>query len=175
MISQLGHDLETCVGCGAQVPRITGPIHRYMTSSPGCWAMFGELTAFLYSGTQPMRHGRLCVDAYAVQHPGGQNPQAIQSVAVHLLSLYAQLELSLPPAAANEVMLIGTQQKGRFHWLPAPSFAGSRTVGHVVASRDRADDAALEWATDAWRAWSRHHAMIATWYGEIAKSRRISE
>jgi hypothetical protein len=36
---------ERCIGCGAMVPRIDGPTHRYMTSAPGCWAKHGEVSA----------------------------------------------------------------------------------------------------------------------------------
>lgn len=78
---------ETCIGCGAVLLRIEGPTHRYMTSAPGCWALFGELTAHIYgSATLPARC-QLCVDAFAVQHPGSANPQAVASVAIHLQSL----------------------------------------------------------------------------------------
>jgi hypothetical protein len=38
-----------CVGCGALVPDIDGPTHRYMAASPGCWALFGEVVAREFS------------------------------------------------------------------------------------------------------------------------------
>jgi hypothetical protein len=40
----------------------------------------------------PAPTNALLGDAYAAQHPGTPSPQAIQSVAVHLLALYAVLE-----------------------------------------------------------------------------------
>jgi Family of unknown function (DUF5946) len=39
----------------------------------------------------PSRWSPLLVDAYAAQHPGDDSPQAIQSVAVHLVVLTAVL------------------------------------------------------------------------------------
>ena len=37
--------LVGCVGCRGLVPDIDGPVHRYMTASPGCWRAYTELTA----------------------------------------------------------------------------------------------------------------------------------
>ncbi|MFC1547249.1 hypothetical protein ACFL5M_01855 [Candidatus Neomarinimicrobiota bacterium] len=37
------------ISCGAMVPDIEGPLYEYMTSSPGCWAVFGEVLAREYS------------------------------------------------------------------------------------------------------------------------------
>src|SRR5438105_15652536 len=55
--------LVPCVGCGALVPDIGGPTHRYIGASPGCWQAYGEL---LPTGTAHL----LVVDVYAAQHPG---------------------------------------------------------------------------------------------------------
>jgi len=78
---------ERCVSCGATVPRIEGPIHRYMTSAPGCWAMFGELQARILSDPAAAPHRQFCADSFAVEHPGTPGPNAIQSVGGHLVSL----------------------------------------------------------------------------------------
>lgn len=72
-------ELVSCPGCGAQLPDIEGPVHRYMTSSPACWRLFGELLAAEYSDPDLIVTHRLSVDTYAIQHPGGQSRQAIQS------------------------------------------------------------------------------------------------
>ena len=44
-----------------------------MTSSPECWAAFGALLAVQYSEPARMAYHQLLVDAYAVQHPGGDH------------------------------------------------------------------------------------------------------
>ncbi len=85
--------LEPCVGCGAVLPAIPdGPVRRYMTLSPVCWAIFNALN----DPERPLEFApfnALIVDAYAVQHPGvPSSPQAINSVAVHLMTLHGILE-----------------------------------------------------------------------------------
>jgi hypothetical protein len=113
---------ERCIGCGAMVPRIDGPVHRYMTSAPGCWAKYGEVCAHHLSDPGAGHYRQWCADAYAVQHPGQPGPQAIQSVGGHLVSLLAQLELGLPLSRASALMERGIQLKGYFAWLTPPSF-----------------------------------------------------
>jgi uncharacterized protein DUF5946 len=71
-----------CVGCGAWVPDTTGPVPRYMTAAPACRAMYGELNAWLLTDPTAGAFRQWRVDAYAVQHPGEQTEQAIQSVAI---------------------------------------------------------------------------------------------
>jgi len=76
--------LIACVGCGGLFPKTDGPTHRYMESSPGCWAYFGEVLAREYSDLQYLKVHRLTVDAYAIQHPGQLSPQCIRSVACQI-------------------------------------------------------------------------------------------
>lgn len=88
---------DPCRGCGALVPDTEGPTHRYLGASPGCWAVYGEILEKEYSDYRYWRAHRFTVDAYAVQHPGESSPPAIQSVAVHLISLYLMLEKTRRP------------------------------------------------------------------------------
>ncbi|MBI5565051.1 MAG: hypothetical protein HY870_09155, partial [Chloroflexi bacterium] len=84
-------DLETCPDCRVVLPKFDGPVHRYLGASASCWAMYAALGA----GEPPIAPGpfnALLVDAYTTQHPGVSSNQAIQSVAVHLLTLYGILE-----------------------------------------------------------------------------------
>lgn len=158
---------ERCVGCGAIVPKIDGPIHKYMTSSPGCWAIHGEVSAHLLSEPSAGAYRQMCVDAYAVQHPGQPGPQAIQSVGGHLISLLAQIELGLPLARSAAMLERGITRKGFFQWLTPPSFDGAKTI---VLMRDNLGDpapAAHEWASSAWRAWAPHHAQVRAWFDEL--------
>jgi Family of unknown function (DUF5946) len=43
--------LVPCLGCGALVPDSDGPgpTHAYMLASPGCWALYGEVSSREYS------------------------------------------------------------------------------------------------------------------------------
>src|SRR5450759_4052888 len=103
--------IERCVGCGADFEVVTGPIHRYMTSAPGCWARYGELLGSLSIQPRLQAARQMCVDAYAVQHPGTPSPQAIQSVAVHLLNMHEYLVLGRPVTPPRLA-----RHKGAFHW-----------------------------------------------------------
>ena len=165
----LAEPTERCIGCGAIVPRIDGPIHRYMTSAPGCWARHGELAARHLSDPGASRYRQLCADAYAVQHPGQPGPQATQSVGGHLVNLFAQLEVGLPVARAAEILERSIRRKGYFKWLPPPSFEGARTILFMLENLEDPQRAAREWAISAWKAWAPHHAQVRAWYEELSR------
>src|SRR5512139_2854537 len=96
-------DLIRCLGCGGLVPDAEGRTHEYMLSAPGCWALFNEVAVRQYEiASFDLR--RLTVDAYAVQHPGTTDRRAVQSVAVHLISLCFVLERGSTPAEATDKM-----------------------------------------------------------------------
>ena len=85
-------ELRLCQGCGALVPDVDGPTHRYIGASPGCWAVYGELSEKEADNFCYMRSHQMTVDTYCAQHPWTPSPQAIRSVAVHLVGLYLRLE-----------------------------------------------------------------------------------
>jgi hypothetical protein len=158
---------ERCVGCGAMVEKIDGPVHRYMTSAPGCWERYGELLGALAIAPSLQLTRVMCVDAYAAQHPGTPNPQAIQSVAVHLINMYGYLVKRRPVSIPKL-----TGHKGAFHWLNPPSFESARTVFDVPvdATGDALAAAARAWAESVWAAWSPHHEQIVGWWATYATS-----
>lgn len=157
---------STCVGCGAVLPTIDGPVHAYMTSSPACWAAFGEVCAREYSNPVLMPIHRLSVDAWAVQHPGDGSRRAIQSVGLHLSRLMVQLDSDLDPEAANARMLAFAARKAELPVLPPP-VGFPVTVADVVEAHDPADhvSAVRRWAASAWAAWAGQHEFIKRWVG----------
>jgi hypothetical protein len=157
--------LEPCIGCGGLFPEMEGPTHRYMESSPGCWAAYGEVLAREYSDPSYAQTNRLTVDAYAVQHPGRPSPQSIQSVALHLIRLCLLLERGVEMSLANEAMLRATEMKSKFVWLTPPPSRGVITVAdvHRAGNAQEHVDLVREWARSAWTAWSSHHATIHEW------------
>ncbi len=160
-------NLIRCVGCGALVPDIEGPTHEYMLSAPGCWATFNEVAVQQYEiASFDLR--RMAVDAYAVQHPGTSDRRAVQSVAVHLISLYFVLERGLRPTEATDKMRQALLDKSRFVWLQPPQSMGEITVVDVVNIIDPVEHEAIvkRWAYSAWEAWSAHHAKIRKWAEE---------
>jgi hypothetical protein len=169
---QMTTDLRVvaCIGCGADVPAIDGPTHRYMESSPGCWQLYGEVLAREYSDLAFWASHRLTVDTYAVQHPGRPSLQTIQSVAVHLISLCLLLEQKATPEYAIRAMRAAAAVSERFKWLPPPSSMGGMTVVNVHGARDAESHAkrVRAWAEAAWSAWSQHHQTVRSWIPEGA-------
>jgi Family of unknown function (DUF5946) len=155
-----------CIGCGAVLPAIDGPTHRYMESSPACWAAYSEVLAREF-GDQGLfqRVHRFTVDTYAVQHPGHPSPQSIQSVAVHLMSLCTLIEGDSTTTWAREIIREAVRIKGRFVWLQPPASMGPVTVADVWGAKGTAEHekAVMAWARAAWEAWAPHHETIRSW------------
>jgi len=153
-----------CVGCGGLVPDEDGPIHRYMTASPGCWRIYTELGA---GGLPPRPWAGLTVDAYAVTHPGIPGPQSTPSVWIHLLTLCFILERGWPADRAIALRRAAADSFDGWPWLQPPTSMGSVTA--VDASQaidagptDPDGSAGLirGWVEGAWVAWSPHHPAI---------------
>jgi hypothetical protein len=100
-----------------------------------------------------------------VQHPGTTDRRAIQSVAVHLISLYFVLERGLTPSEATDKMRHALTDKSRFVWLEPPQSLGDITVVDVVNVTDSIEHETMvkRWARSAWEAWSAHHDQIRKW------------
>ena len=159
-------NLRPCVGCGALVPEIEGPTHRYLGASPGCWAVYGEVLEKEYGDY--LRYApvhRLTVDAYAAQHPGVPSPQSIQSVAVHLIRLHLVLERGLRPERANAAMQWTVSRSKRFVWLDPPVSLGEITILDVRDAKDPDEhiERVREWARSVWEAWAPHHETVRRW------------
>ncbi len=154
-----------CPGCGGRFPAtVGGPVHRYMESSPGCWAVYGEVLAREYGERAYYEMHKFTVDAYAVQHPGRPSPQSIQSVGVHLIRLCLMLEQGADAGHATKMMQTAAD-KTAFRWLEPPPSRGEITVADVHRAASAAEHAALvrAWANSAWNAWAAHHATVRGW------------
>ena len=42
-----------CGDCGARVPDVDGPTHRYLGAAPGCWAAYNDLLLSQYADPPP--------------------------------------------------------------------------------------------------------------------------
>ncbi len=158
-------NLKPCFSCGALVPEIEGPTHKYMLSSPGCWAVYGALLARDYGEYNYPEVHRLSVDAYAVQHPGKPGRREIQSVAVHLIGLYYSLERGLPAPQVTQAIARATKFSDQFRWLEPPVSMGAITVVEAANANNLEEyrKAAREWAQSSWQAWSAFHEVIKGW------------
>ena len=146
-----------------QTDKCDGPVHRYLASSPGCWARFGELLVREYENPQYMAVHGLTVDAYALQHPGQESPQTISSAHVHLGSLYSYFELGKPITQLPQIKQELTRFKSRFTWLTPPDDMALITVADVLLATSAAEHCAAveKWAAYLYERWAVHHPTIA--------------
>jgi uncharacterized protein DUF5946 len=137
-----------------------------MLGSAGCWRGYGELLAVQYSDPRRMEFHQVVVDAYAVQHPGDDDPRAVQSVAIHLMTLALFLDRGVDPALGTQ---LHKQMVSRptFHRLERPGAGPESTLtfqhvpldGNVDVARERA----YEWARSAWASWEPRHDVVHRW------------
>lgn len=174
--------LIPCPGCGALFPPHDGPTHRYLGASAACWALCHNLT----TGTEPdsglLRTSRLPVgtpahkpqkdthlfdnvwgDAYGVQHHGDASPQAIQSVAIHLLTLHGAVTRG---ADGNWVKRRALRTRGVFRKLEPPPLGCALTIRHLFPSEGTdAVASRAEYAHSVYSAWiGLHRLTVESWY-----------
>jgi hypothetical protein len=164
--------MEQCPDCKVWLPAVVGAGHRYVGASPSCWTLFSALVNGGEPPLAPHPFNALLLDAYTVQHPGQPSPQAIQSVAVHLLALYGVIESGVAPEQVlwvrqRAVRGDARERHARFTWLTPPDFAGRLTIVDVVASvtpQARAEQANT-YIRAIWNLWSAKHGdVICRWY-----------
>lgn len=157
--------LTECEGCGLLAPVRDGPVHRYMTSSPACFAQFGRVLAADFSDPLRMLAHQLVVDAWAVQHPGSPSRVTAQSVWIHLATLCLVLERDGDPADGPRLHRAMVERPA-FHWLEPPQRTDWLRVDHMLRGDADAAVLAREWAQSAWEHWSDHHDTIRRWLDE---------
>jgi hypothetical protein len=158
-----------CVGCRGLVPDIEGPIHRYMTASPGCWRAYTELMA---GGLPPSPESGLAVDAYAVTHPGAPGPQSTPSVWIHLVTLCCTLERGWPVDRAVFLRRLGADGVHGWPSLDRPDQMGDVTAIDVAAALETGDGSAAaeltrRWVQGAWAAWGSQHNVVRARASEL--------
>ena len=176
--------LTPCPGCGVLFPPFEGPTHRYVGASAACWALFnwavmmgGPDTSGLvaqlripeYPARVPAHRSALPLDAlfgdaYGVQHHGEDSPQAIQSVAVHLLNLYGIIsgKTTRPRWPIGRAI----RTRGVFHKLDPPALGSALTIRHlfpgggVVSLVTRS-----QYVVSVYEAWMvLHRSTVEQWY-----------
>ena len=176
--------LTPCQGCGALFPPHEGPTHRYIGASAACWALLNsvvltqdpEISQRLLSDSRvPEPHAQVPSrddaafdavfgDAYGVQHHGGDSPQAIQSVALHLLNVHGIVsgKTTRPQWAINRAL----RQKGVFHRLQPPPLGRALTIRHLFPGGGvLAPITRTEYVLSVYEAWmSLHRHTVEQWY-----------
>lgn len=149
-----------CYGCGCLVDNIEGQPHKYIGATQGCWDLYGQILAKEYGEyNYPQLTHRLTVDTYAVQHPGQPSKQSIQSVNVHLISLYLILELGVDGETATKKMGEILSKEPNLEWLEPPITNGQITVLDVLTAinKDEHEIKVRQWAEDVWNFWYSKH------------------
>ena len=159
---------EICPGCKAPLEKIDGPTHRYIGASPACWQLYTTLGAGGYAIVGSDSYGDLLVDAYAAQHPGIDSPQARQSVAVHLVTMWAVLRAGADVEKAIDirVRVVSVGRKtGGFEWLEPTPATYPLTVAGLI-SNEPIDAASIDLLVGgALGAWLEiHRPTIKGWY-----------
>ena len=140
--------MNVCPGCGGRFADVPdGATHRYMESSSGCWATYGEVLAREYEQPEFFRMHKFTVDAYAVRRQEGAGGQR-----------------------ATAVMQKAAASKTAFRWLDPPSLQGEITVADIHRAASAEEHAALvrAWAELAWNAWSTHHETVRGWLSAVS-------
>jgi hypothetical protein len=177
------HTIEPCPGCAASFARYDGATHPYIGANAACWALH---SAVLVGGEPPVEvlaastvapvhvsvvgtppNARaLLVDAYAAQHHGVPSPQAIQSVAVHLLVLHGVLARAVAPEAALWIRRQAMRQKNVYAWLAPPRTDTAYSLRHCFPF-DGLDAACSpdDYVGSVYAAWQTlHRRQLDEWY-----------
>src|SRR5687767_15489576 len=103
-------------------------------------------------------------DAYGVQHHGDESPQAIQSVAAHLLNVHGIItgQTTRPGWALGRAL----RTKGVFHKLTPPAPGSALTIRHLFPGGGVAIPVTrTQYVLSVYEAWmSLHRATVDEWY-----------
>ena len=153
---------SSCPGCGAVLAGGALPYRGYYNCSAECWS---EYTHVLHAEYQDpalfAQVHQLSVDAFAVQHAGGAQPD--KSVCVHLFGLHLVLERGVAQAEvpARVQQLVAAVA----HWphFELPTIRAATTAHMIARSTNPREHAAQAriWAAQVWATWSAQHAAIA--------------
>ena len=178
--------LERCPGCAATFPTVDGATHPYIGASAACWALYSAVLA----GGEPPPHllanskvvpvkvtaspshpnaNLLLVDAYAAQHHGDPSPQAIQSVAVHLLVLHGVLSRMVAPEAALWIRRRAMRRKGVYAWLSPPPPEAAYALRHCFPGPDIGPPQPIAtYVGSVYMSWRElHGSQLDAWYDEF--------
>lgn len=185
--------LAACPGCGALYPPYDGPTHRYLGASAACWAVFNwHLVLGEHDATDLLPRSRipeppvaiaassdgsfdsLYADAYGVQHHGDQSPQAIQSVAVHLLNIHGIV--SGRTTRAGWAIGRALRVRGVFHKLTPPALGSALTIRHLFLGGGVAAPATrTQYVLSVYGAWmSLHRSTVEQWYERYVVPERVA-
>lgn len=156
--------------CG--VERASGGKHdgRY-NSSPECWELFGELSAYtLVHGDRKFIHQH-AVDTWQLQH--AVTSKSNIGIAFSLIGLYLALERGYTGRQVQLAHMELGQTKRNWGDFEIPSSRAALTVADALrAGPGSARDAALmQWAAAVWTNWNHAHGWTEETCARLLRSR----
>ncbi|RVT87317.1 hypothetical protein DXV76_04340 [Rhodobacteraceae bacterium CCMM004] len=160
---------DMCPACGHVGGPADGPVHAYMTSSPGCWARYGEVLARDYSDAAYRAHHRALTDAWSVQHSISDDRRARQSFYLHLAALVLKVERDAPDAAIVAFLRRAAASGHPFpHVQAPPPCAEARPDAVYDAPGAAAHAAAVDaYARAVLAQWAPHHGAVRALIEEV--------
>jgi len=152
---------EKCPFCGIQTEAIDGPVHRYLVSTPGCWRKYGEILAREYEDIRFFKCHDLTLDAYALQHPGVEGYQTINSSNIHLTSLYAYFVMKTDLSELSRIKQSVAKRKKDFFLLEPPHDMKELNIGclNTNVSPEAYCFNVEAWARFVFLKWEEHHKV----------------
>jgi hypothetical protein len=154
---------STCPGCGVELAVGALPYHGYYHASSECWAEYTQVLATEYQDAVLFGQvHQLSVDAYAVQHAGGQHPD--KSVCVHLVGMHLVLERDFRPfdvPARLQALAAAVNEWPHFEPPGRRALLTARDVARASSTREHAMRV-RDWADQVWSMWGPHHAEVAS-------------
>ena len=182
--------LIPCPGCGALFPPSDGPTHRYIGASAACWALLnwgvvnhdGETSEVLLAYSRiPEPHARIPArddgtfdvlfgDAYGVQHHGEDSPQAIQSVALHLLNLHGVV--TAQTTRRGWALGRAARHKRVFHKLEPPPLGSALTIRHLFPGGGVVTPVSrTQYVLSVYDVWMQlHRSTVEEWYARYVRA-----
>ncbi len=157
--------METCPQCGAITPLSDIAAHPYFGASKGCWAIYGEVLSREYADPKFFKNHRQTVDAYALQHPAGDDPRAIQSINIHLIALTlfysANLTATKIPKIMDSIVKKARKPGQAFKHLMPPHNLGDIIVTDIIpfTALEEHLSGVDRWARTVWTSWEMHHNL----------------
>ncbi len=152
-----------------------GDCHQYMLAAAGCYEMFTEVLEKEYSDLVYAKAHHYTVDAYAAQHPGEiTNKKAVNSIGIHLISLYFLFEKEFKVEKAAKIKMEFAQfNKSKIIVKPLerPERFSGLTIYDVWDNENPIKHFELckKWAYDSWKSWEKHHGIIENWANMFIK------
>jgi hypothetical protein len=149
--------ISVCPGCGVeQASKGTSPEGRH-NSSPECWGLFGELSAYTLAHGDPKFIHQHAVDAWQLQH--AMTSKSNIGIAFSLIGLYLALERKYTGRQVQLAHMELGRTKRNWGDFAIPSSRAALTVADVlrIEPGSARDAMLMQWAASVWASWNHAH------------------